>query len=609
MAGRTAFFKVCLASALHEANAYPPGTVEVLVSVNGPAEETIILLRRFQEQHPLLRCVGFTENKGFDCNYLNCVQEARGEFVWVMGDDDMFLPGCLAPVLAATDAGADAILCGAYECDIEMKPLQPRGWFKQPTPARVWQLDTPQDLKDYFDLLQYEAGAFAFISAGIYRRERFLEGLPTIQLGMGIQFVHVLGMMIFLASPTTLHWIPQPLFLNRLGNDFTAASDPWRRLMNDLRAWIRIADLCFPDRGPLRAAFMTVLRNNHQDVMIRALRWTSGTARHAWIEARQCLLEAGFDPILVNAVDLGYGTYMLEVAPPRNLDPEALCLADLPMVTRGARRVAVLAMVGLADFLGGTPLLEALRAGTRATAIRVVCPQDLAPLLAGFDLQVIDRETFLKDDDYMNTQLDALRAFAPDLLVNLDRQRGVAGDLLVMAAGAAGVLGYDNETPENLNDAVRLQRSGCYRRVLPKDAPGAALAEALGLQPGPGRLWPDQACLDKARAFLAATGWDPGRTLGVLADDPGALVSGARRLDQARQDGWTAIGLGGPGTQPVLGKALGRFGERARNLGGTLPLADMIALLHLCGAFTAGSSLFQALAAAAGCPVYAPEPS
>jgi glycosyltransferase involved in cell wall biosynthesis len=606
MAGRTPCLKVCLASAIQEALAYPKGMVEVLVSVNGSPEPTLELLRQFQQQHPWIRCMGFPEDRGFDVNYLNCFKEARGEFVWVMGDDDMFLPGSLAPVLAAIDAGADAILCAAYECDAQMKPLQPRGWFKQPTPARTWRIDGRQDLIDYYDSLQYEAGAFGFISAGIIRRERFLNGLPVIQRGMGTHFVHVLGMMAFMAAPTSLHWIPQPLFLNRTGNDGWAVVDPYGRLIHDMNAWITFADICYPEQDALRRAFMGVLRSNHQDQMIRSLRLASGADQARWREARRHLLAVGFDPVLVSAVDLSYGVFMLETATPGHLDPEGVCLADLALVTRGARRIAVLAEVGLADFLAATPLLEALRRETRA-AVRVVCPQELAPLLEGFDLQIIDRDRFLRDDAAMNAQQDTLRAFAPDLLVNLDRQRGVVGDLLVMAAGAAGVLGFDNETAENRQDALRLQRGRHYRRLLPRDAPAGQLAEALGLPSGPQLIWLDQACQARARNLLAETGWDPGRTLGVLADDPGALTGpGALKLERAVRDRWAAIGLGGPGTEPVLGHALRPFGARARNLGGTLPLADMAALLQLCGAYTAGSALFQSLARAAGCSPYAP---
>jgi hypothetical protein len=229
----------------------------------------------------------------------------------------------------------------------------------------------------------------------------------------------------------------------------------------------------------------------------------------------------------------------------------------------------------------------------------VVYPRDLAPLLADFQVQILDRDLFLKDDPYMEAQTGAVREFAPDLVVNLDRQRRITGDMLAQAAGAAGALGFDDETPENRKDPERLRRSGTYRRLLPKDAPAQALTEALGLQPGPERLWVDPASQAKARALLG----DPARTLAVLGDDPAALGGpGALELAQAARDGWAALGLGGPGTEQVLAEALEPFGARARNLGGSLSLADMAAAVQASAAFIGGSPLFQALAKAAGCP-------
>jgi hypothetical protein len=376
-------------------------------------------------------------------------------------------------------------------------------------------------------------------------------------------------------------------------------------MLHDLNAWIWIADICFPQRDELRDAFMGVLRNNHQEQIIKSLRIASGSDQSRWFEASWKLIEVGFDPVLVKAVDLGYSLVMLEVPPPRNLAPHGVCLADLPMVTRGARRIAVLAETGLDDFLASTPLLEALRVGTREIPIRVVCSQDQAPLLEGFELQILDWGLFRRDENYRDIQMNAMRTFGPDLLVNLDRRRGVAGDFLAQAAGAAGALAIENQTQAEMSDEHRrLNRP--YRVLLLKNHPYEVFIQRLGLPPAQPRLWPDSASRDQARAVLGRT-WEPRRTLAVLGDAPAALAgAGALGLDRALRDGWTAIGLGGPGTQAVLGQALAPFGAKAVNQGGVLPLAAMAAVLQACGAFLGGSPTFQALAGAAGCRPFEP---
>jgi glycosyltransferase involved in cell wall biosynthesis len=40
------------------------------------------------------------ENIGADGNFLRCLEEARGQYVWVMGDDDLLVPGAIADLLS-----------------------------------------------------------------------------------------------------------------------------------------------------------------------------------------------------------------------------------------------------------------------------------------------------------------------------------------------------------------------------------------------------------------------------------------------------------------------------------------------------------------------------
>jgi len=109
-----------------------------------------------------------------------------------------------------------------------------------------------------------------------------------------------MGMMLFLKQPTRLHWIPQPLFLNRLGNDDFAARDPWGRLMHDLNAWIWIAGGCFADDPELRRAFMGVLRRNQDEQHVRLFRQACGDDRVRWEHSREQLLRVGYPAEALN---------------------------------------------------------------------------------------------------------------------------------------------------------------------------------------------------------------------------------------------------------------------------------------------------------------------
>ena len=592
--------QAALEGAIAEVRTLPQGLVEILVSDNCSTDATPAVLDAFEARFPLRR-VRNAENLGFDRNYLNCVEQARGTFIWIIGDDDVLLPGALARILAALDEGAEVCLCAALEVNSAQEPLEVRTWFRTPAPKPVQILDGAAALGDYLDSLQNMGGIFGFISVAVFRRERFLEGRASFLPGIRSGWVHVWGMLRYLQRPTLLHWIAEPLVRNVVDNDRWAQSDPYARLMHDLNGWIQIADAYFSEDPGLRAKFLAVVQRNHGEPMVRSLRLNSGNNLDRWRAARAGLLGVGFDPILVNAVDFGFEICWLEVPPPQRVDPEGLCLADLPLVTRGARHIAVLVLGGLEDLLSAAGFLDALRRDTQAEGIRLLCSAEMTPLLGAFDLQVIDQNRLMVDDAYLEEQQAALKAFEPELLVNLDRQRGLAGDLFTAAVGAVGTLGFENETPENRGDSTWRFLRSYYRRLLPAGAPGPELARVLGLPVRPDRLWPDQTAEEEAQAILDETGWDPAHTLVVLGNDGQALGEVRDELLQAHAAGWTALGLGNQGSFQGLEAALAPFGERGLNLGGALALGTLAGLLGRCGAYCAGDALSRQLADAAGC--------
>ena len=73
--------------------------LEVLVSNNGSLDDTKDQVAAWNGRVPNLRYSENPINYGYDYNLLKCLSLARGEYVWVFGDDDYFLDGAVAEVL------------------------------------------------------------------------------------------------------------------------------------------------------------------------------------------------------------------------------------------------------------------------------------------------------------------------------------------------------------------------------------------------------------------------------------------------------------------------------------------------------------------------------
>ena len=94
---RSRYLNNCLESIISN-KLTPNGDVEVCVSDNGSTDETESIVLAAQEQISI-KYKKNSSNLGIPKNYLNVVEMADGEFVWLIGDDDLLLPSAVKKLL------------------------------------------------------------------------------------------------------------------------------------------------------------------------------------------------------------------------------------------------------------------------------------------------------------------------------------------------------------------------------------------------------------------------------------------------------------------------------------------------------------------------------
>lgn len=73
--------------------------VEILVSDNASSDNTMDVVMDIKKEYPEILYFRNDENVGFDGNFLNCFERASGEYVWLLSDDDILLPGAIETVI------------------------------------------------------------------------------------------------------------------------------------------------------------------------------------------------------------------------------------------------------------------------------------------------------------------------------------------------------------------------------------------------------------------------------------------------------------------------------------------------------------------------------
>jgi glycosyltransferase involved in cell wall biosynthesis len=477
---RLCWLQACVAACLPQVEALAPGTAEIVVSDNAGSDGSWAWLQAQAAEHPCLR----VHRNPFDCgaeNFNVVTQEARGRYVWLMGDDDAPLPGGVARVVALLrEAPRDLYLLHSQEVDPQGRPLVQRAWF-QHLPSLDWDLSRRADLITYLDHAQYMAGAFGFISVLVFDRLAWIEqGSYPWDFG-DFGWPHVVRVFRMLRTRGRVRVVEEALLQNTAGNDGREERDPWGRAMWDLEGWVAMAQALFPDDPELFRAFLGPLRRNRQAYLIRNLSHHA-PGPEAWAEARRLMAVAGIPAVAIAAHQFGMQLQRPEAQPPLQLDPEALCLADLGFIARGARRVLVLASRSAGPDLGR--LLAALLAQTRAQ-IRVLGSQGSAALdLADGDRvhgQAVDLVRVAGEPAHQAAVAASLQAFAPDLVLNADPERRPSWDLLVASAGAVAALAFQ-APPRAVPAELSAWLDSGYTRLVPA-GPLDALCTVLGLDP------------------------------------------------------------------------------------------------------------------------------
>lgn len=88
----------CLESVIQQAN---DESIEVLVSDNASNDGTEHYMNLFVKVHPQVKYFKNESNLGPDRNFLNCYERATGDYVLLIGDDDILMPEALRAILEA----------------------------------------------------------------------------------------------------------------------------------------------------------------------------------------------------------------------------------------------------------------------------------------------------------------------------------------------------------------------------------------------------------------------------------------------------------------------------------------------------------------------------
>lgn len=222
---RPEFLGRCIRSVLASARGH---NVEVLVMDDSTDVTNAEVLAAFADRRDV-RVIRNARNLGIDANICACIESAAGEYVWLIGEDDLMRVRSIERIMPLLDKSYPFVFANYSYITSDQRLV-----------LRATSIDVPSDsmaFNTFYDDLLWSAG---FIGGCVIRREDFLS--TDYRRFIGTYYAHVAG--IALASRgRTVGLLAEPQVGNRVGDasTFTWAAESfdvfqgWRRLLEMLR--------------------------------------------------------------------------------------------------------------------------------------------------------------------------------------------------------------------------------------------------------------------------------------------------------------------------------------------------------------------------------------
>jgi abequosyltransferase len=182
--------------------------VELVVVDGSSPDNTPEVMAQYLLRHPKLRYLREQENSGIDRDYDKAVGYARGEYCWLMTDDDLLHPGSVARVLDSLHTKPNLVVVNAEVKSADFSTVLDTSFLKFPKDREYGEEDSERFFSEV-------ASYLSFIGGVVIKRQLWLGRDRTSYYGT--LFVHV-GVIFQHPPISRVKVIAQPLIIIRYGN-------------------------------------------------------------------------------------------------------------------------------------------------------------------------------------------------------------------------------------------------------------------------------------------------------------------------------------------------------------------------------------------------------
>lgn len=234
--------------------------VEVVVCDNNSRDNTQEVLADFAAKYPNLRHFKNPQNLGFDGNMLEVFNKARGQYCFVLGDDDTLTQGALERLLGDIKEALDLYIYDMRLCDKNMQYMERLHYLKNVPDGSIVDMGDKKQLLNYLSKVRSNSGLFGHIGGFMVNREAW-QRVPHNEIVNGLQWMHIYKLWYLRKFKSKFKFSSFEISNVRTHNDETIKqSGVCARLLMEVKALYIIGGIVFDDDDDIFNAFLDVIR-------------------------------------------------------------------------------------------------------------------------------------------------------------------------------------------------------------------------------------------------------------------------------------------------------------------------------------------------------------
>lgn len=147
--------------------------LEIIISDNNSNDNIIEIIKKYEKIFKNFKYIKNNKNMGFDYNLQNAIEQSTGEYIWLMGSDDILTKNSLKNLIKELEENINIyILNGKVKINNELKN---RDGLKNIKENKKY-LNLENNLSLYINDIENDISLlFAFISSIVIKRELYLK--------------------------------------------------------------------------------------------------------------------------------------------------------------------------------------------------------------------------------------------------------------------------------------------------------------------------------------------------------------------------------------------------------------------------------------------------